>query len=101
MKPNRPAHPRCQHVLYRCYGPVFGRDRKNLGMAVLRALRLVADEEFRQHRFRHGSTHLVRGRPRVRILPLFIIAVLVQKAFGALGIAAWSDVMTALPFQKG
>lgn len=37
----------------------------------------------------------------LRILPLFIIAVLVHKAFGALGIIAWSDVTAALTFQKG
>ncbi|WP_447920515.1 acyltransferase family protein [Achromobacter aegrifaciens] len=37
----------------------------------------------------------------LRILPLFIIAVLVHKAFGALGIVAWSDVMAALTFEKG
>ncbi len=41
------------------------------------------------------------GSRVIRILPLFIIAVLVHKAFGALGIAAWSDVMAALTFQKG
>lgn len=37
----------------------------------------------------------------LRIIPLFVIAVLVHKAFGSLGITAWSDVMAALTFQKG
>lgn len=37
----------------------------------------------------------------LRIIPLFVIAVLVHKAFGSLGIVAWSDVMAALTFQKG
>lgn len=50
-----------------------------------------------------GAERLISyGVGRVlRILPLFIIAVLVHKAFGALGIVAWSDVMAALTFQKG
>jgi len=37
----------------------------------------------------------------LRIIPLFVIAILVHKTFDSIGLVTWTDVIAALTFQKG